>query len=141
VQGAMTLLACAVAGVLALPACGESQSPEQERASQPLPPEKVDDIDRRVTEIEKELERLRQELEGRADQSAGGQGDGAATGADDGSSASGGGRVRAQAADPGRPRVQEVAAPGRLEPPGRRRGGTRPRLRGGRSRLVRELRP
>ena len=57
-------LACLlVLGVLALPACGGGESADTQPASQSVPPERVDDLDRRVKGLEEQIDRLRRELE------------------------------------------------------------------------------
>ena len=56
-------LACLLVLGLALPACGGGESADTQPASQSVPPERVDDLDRRVKGLEEQIDRLRKELE------------------------------------------------------------------------------
>src|SRR5215204_5604689 len=87
------VFACVLAaGAIVLPACG-GESADGEPASQSVPTEKVDDLDRRVGDLEKKIEELRREVQESGDGSTSGAsaGDEAGTSAgSDGASAGAG---------------------------------------------------
>ena len=86
------LVCLAAVAALVLVACGgDEPTAEQDPAAQPIPPERVDQLDRRVHGIEAELKRLRKELDSREREQSDAQGDGAPAGSDDSGAGSGAG--------------------------------------------------
>ena len=85
------LVCILIVAALVLPACGGRDSAEQKPASQTVPPEKVDDLGRRVADLVKQIEKLLKELESKTgDDSSGasaGNEKGGATGASSGGGA------------------------------------------------------
>ncbi|CAN5621552.1 hypothetical protein BH24ACT24_BH24ACT24_07810 [soil metagenome] len=61
----LTPLACLLAfGVLVLPACGGEEASKPRPAAESVPRQEVQGVERRVGDLEKEIIKLRQDLEG-----------------------------------------------------------------------------
>jgi protein TonB len=65
VRTKLTPLACLLAfGVLVLPACGGEEASKPRPAAESVPRQEVQGVERRVGDLEKEIIKLRQDLEG-----------------------------------------------------------------------------